>query len=109
MYAGKLVEEGPVREIFAHPQHPYTQLLMQSLPSLDSKETFQGVSGAPPSLLAPPPGCLFHPRCPYVMDRCRVEAPRLQRAGSSHQAACHLLDEPAGTATARAGGQEVTA
>jgi peptide/nickel transport system ATP-binding protein len=108
MYAGKLVEEGPVRAIFARPQHPYTQLLMRSLPSLDSKEVFQGVTGAPPSLLTPPPGCLFHPRCPFVMDRCRVEAPHLQPAGPDHQAACHLLDGAVAAAQTRARPQEVT-
>lgn len=93
MYAGKLVEESPVLELFTRPQHPYTQLLMQSLPSLDQKETFQGVTGAPPSLLDPPPGCVFHPRCPYVMERCRTEIPLLQVIGENHRAACHLLDE----------------
>lgn len=93
MYAGKLVEEGPVMEMFTRPRHPYTQLLMESLPNLDKKESFQGVSGAPPSLLDPPPGCVFHPRCPYVMDRCRVEVPLLQQTGAHHRAACHLLDE----------------
>ncbi|HXF61188.1 MAG TPA: ABC transporter ATP-binding protein [Caldilineaceae bacterium] len=93
MYAGKLVEEGPVRQVFAQPQHPYTQLLMESLPSLESREMSRGVSGAPPSLLSPPPGCVFHPRCPYVMDRCKVEAPLLQQVTPGHRAACHLLDE----------------
>lgn len=92
MYAGKLVEESPVGEIFVRPQHPYTQLLMESLPSLDQKESFQGVTGAPPSLLNPPSGCVFHPRCPYVMDRCRTEVPLLQVTGEHHRAACHLLD-----------------
>jgi peptide/nickel transport system ATP-binding protein len=96
MYAGKLVEEGPVRQIFAQPQHPYTQLLMESLPSLESRQMSRGVSGQPPSLLAPPPGCVFHPRCPYVMERCRVEVPRLQFTGTDHRAACHLLDEKVG-------------
>jgi peptide/nickel transport system ATP-binding protein len=102
MYAGKLVEESPVAELFTRPQHPYTQLLMESLPSLDQKETFQGVTGAPPSLLDPPPGCVFHPRCPYVMDRCRTEIPLLQVIGANHRAACHLLDEaPIPATTAR--------
>lgn len=93
MYAGKLVEQGPVRKIFSQPQHPYTQLLMESMPSLESREMSRGVSGQPPSLLSPPPGCVFHPRCPYVMDRCRIEVPRNQSVGAQHQAACHLLDE----------------
>ncbi|MCC6456534.1 MAG: ABC transporter ATP-binding protein [Caldilineaceae bacterium] len=93
MYAGKLVEEGPVRQIFAQPQHPYTQLLMDSLPSLDSRDMSGGVAGQPPNLLAPPPGCVFHPRCPYAFDRCRVDVPKLQMAAPHHRAACHLLDE----------------
>jgi peptide/nickel transport system ATP-binding protein len=96
MYGGKLVEEGPVRQIFAQPQHPYTQLLMESLPTLESREMSHGVAGQPPSLLIPPPGCVFHPRCPYVMERCRLEVPRLQTTGQNHRAACHLLDERVG-------------
>ena len=98
MYGGKLVEEGPVRQIFATPQHPYSQLLMESLPDLESRKMSHGVSGQPPSLLSPPPGCVFHPRCPYVMDRCRVEVPNLQSTGIQHRAACHLLDEKAAVA-----------
>jgi peptide/nickel transport system ATP-binding protein len=93
MYAGKLVEEGPVRQIFSQPQHPYTQLLMESLPSLDSRDMSRGVAGQPPSLLSPPPGCVFHPRCPYAFGRCPEEVPSLQMAGPQHRAACHLLDE----------------
>jgi peptide/nickel transport system ATP-binding protein len=95
MYAGKLVEEGPVRRIFSRPQHPYTQLLMESLPSLETREMSRGAAGQPPNLLAPPPGCVFHPRCPYVMERCRVDVPELQNTASDHRAACHLLDEKA--------------
>ncbi len=93
MYAGKLLEEGYVREIFAHPRHPYTQLLIASLPSLDEKRKLRGISGAPPSLLDPPSGCVFHPRCPYRMEpRCSVEIPAPHRVGRDHWAACHLLD-----------------
>jgi peptide/nickel transport system ATP-binding protein len=93
MYAGKLVEEGEMRDIFARPQHPYTQLLMESLPSLDAKTGFHRESGATPSLLDLPPGCVFHPRCPYVMERCKIEVPLLQSPWPGHRAACHLLDE----------------
>jgi peptide/nickel transport system ATP-binding protein len=93
MYGGRLVEEGPVRQIFAQPQHPYTQLLMESLPTLESRDMSRGVSGQPPSLLAPPPGCVFHPRCPYRMERCEVDVPELQMTAANHRAACHLLDE----------------
>lgn len=93
MYAGKLVEEGAVHDIFSRPQHPYTQLLMESLPTLDAKTAFRRESGATPSLLDLPPGCVFHPRCPYVMERCRHEEPLLQSPWPGHRAACHLLDE----------------
>jgi peptide/nickel transport system ATP-binding protein len=93
MYAGRLVENGPVRDIFSHPQHPYSQLLIASLPSLEKKGVFQGIPGFPPLLLDLPPGCVFHPRCPYAMDRCAVEDPVLRPVGLNHSAACHLLDE----------------
>jgi peptide/nickel transport system ATP-binding protein len=93
MYAGRLVEAGPVEDIFSSPQHPYSQLLIASLPSLEEKGVFQAISGFPPSLLDLPPGCVFHPRCPYAMDRCAVEEPVLRAVGLNHSAACHLLDE----------------
>jgi peptide/nickel transport system ATP-binding protein len=93
MYAGMLVEEGSVRDVFAKPQHIYTQLLMGSLPSLEKKGMSQGIAGFPPSLLDPPPGCVFHPRCPYATDRCAVEEPILRSVQPDHWAACHLLGE----------------
>src|SRR5205814_5608459 len=64
MYAGRLVEVSPVRDIFAKPLHPYTQLLIASLPRLGAKGNFQGIPGLPPSVLDRPSGCSFHPRCP---------------------------------------------
>jgi peptide/nickel transport system ATP-binding protein len=96
MYAGKLVEVGPVSEVFTHPQHPYTQLLMESLPSLDHKNELRAIKDLPPSLLNPPPGCIFHPRCPYVMERCMTEVPLLKEAGTTLKAACHLVDGKVG-------------
>jgi peptide/nickel transport system ATP-binding protein len=93
MYAGKLVEEGAVRDIFTRPEHPYTQLLMESLPTLDEKSAFRRESGATPSLLDLPSGCVFHPRCPYVMERCKHDVPEMQQTSSGNRAACHLLDE----------------
>jgi peptide/nickel transport system ATP-binding protein len=93
MYAGRLVEESDVRDLFAQPQHPYSQLLMASLPSLEEKGVFQGAPGFPPLLLDLPPGCVFHPRCPYVMERCTVEDPVPIPVGHKHWAACHLLEE----------------
>jgi peptide/nickel transport system ATP-binding protein len=92
MYGGKLVEVGPVRDIFVEPKHPYTQLLISSLPSLEEKGTLRGIPGAPPSLLAPPPGCVFHPRCPSAMPRCSVEVPAQISVGPGRSVACHLYD-----------------
>jgi len=91
MYAGKLVEVSPVPGVFTQPRHPYTQLLISSLPSLEQKGAFRGIPGLPPSLLELPPGCAFHPRCPHVMDRCKMEEPIIKEVGSNSWAACHLL------------------
>lgn len=93
MYAGKLVEMADVREIFKEPLHPYTQALIASLPSIKSKHKKQAISGLPPYLLDPPPGCIFHPRCPHVMDICRHQEPELRELRSGHVAACHLYNE----------------
>lgn len=93
MYAGKLVEEGPVRQIFRRPQHPYTRLLMESLPSLEEKEVLVAASGAPPSAAERPVGCVFHPRCPFVMDRCIDVEPVYREVAPDQWAACHLHDE----------------
>jgi oligopeptide/dipeptide ABC transporter ATP-binding protein len=92
MYGGKLVEVGPVRGIFKDPQHPYTQLLIKSLPNLMTKEDFRGIPGLTPSLLAPPTGCMFHPRCPRVMPRCSVDVPVLEEVEPGRWVACHLYD-----------------
>ena len=91
MYAGKLVEVSPVRDIFTKPLHPYTQMLIASLPSLEQKGTFQGIPGLPPLLRDLPPGCAFHPRCPYAFDRCQTEEPVSREARPNCWAACHLL------------------
>jgi peptide/nickel transport system ATP-binding protein len=102
MYAGRLVELGPVQRLFEEPLHPYTRMLVASLPSLERKGDFRGIPGLPPSLLDPPPGCSFHPRCPEVMERCASELPHLdvvvagsdtedgEAATSERRAACHL-------------------
>ena len=91
MYAGRLVEVSPVRDVFTQPLHPYTRLLIASLPSLQHKGTFQGIPGLPPLLRDLPSGCAFHPRCPHAMDRCRTEVPHFKEAGTASWAACHLL------------------
>jgi peptide/nickel transport system ATP-binding protein len=92
MYAGRLVEVSPVREIFAEPLHPYTRLLIASLPSLEEKGAFLGIPGLPPSMLDRPSGCSFHPRCPHAMQRCSVDDPQLQEVESNRFVACHLYD-----------------
>ena len=95
MYAGRLVEVSPVRDIFAEPLHPYTRLLIASLPSIEEKGKLRGIPGLPPSLLNKPVGCAFHPRCPFAMPRCTVEDPVLQEARTKRFVACHLFDASA--------------
>jgi oligopeptide/dipeptide ABC transporter ATP-binding protein len=90
MYSGKLAELSPVRAIFSEPLHPYTERLIDSLPKLEQKGTFKGIPGLPPSLLSMPPGCVFHPRCPYVMERCKVVVPEYREARPDRWVACHL-------------------
>jgi oligopeptide/dipeptide ABC transporter ATP-binding protein len=92
MYGGKLVEVGPVRDIFKDPLHPYTQLLIGSLHTLQSKELFKGIPGLTPSLLAPPPGCMFHPRCPKAMQHCSVQIPALVEIKPERWVSCHLYN-----------------
>jgi peptide/nickel transport system ATP-binding protein len=95
LYAGRLVEQGPVDDILDHPRHPYTRLLIDSLPTLDDKKALRGIPGLPPSLLNLPPGCAFSPRCPYAFERCSAETPVLQLVGQRQSAACHLYPEHA--------------
>jgi oligopeptide/dipeptide ABC transporter ATP-binding protein len=97
MYAGKLAEVGDVREVFATPQHPYTQGLLRSVPNieLDGGELYK-MEGAPPNLLYPPTGCRFHPRCPFVMDVCPRQEPGFDPLSSPddpHLVACWLYQE----------------
>jgi peptide/nickel transport system ATP-binding protein len=92
MYAGKIVEMGGPRDIYYDADHPYTWGLLQSIPRLDSDEDerLKPIKGLPPSLIFVPPGCAFHPRCPYVMDVCRTEVPALLAYDGLHASACHL-------------------
>jgi peptide/nickel transport system ATP-binding protein len=93
MYAGRVAEEGTVDEIFSRPHHPYTWGLLGSLPRLDADvERLVQIQGQPPSLLNPPRGCRFHPRCPYVMEVCKSTEPQLAPVPDSpgHLQACHL-------------------
>ena len=93
MYAGRLAELGPVQGLLDEPLHPYTRLLVESLPSLERKGVFRGIPGLPPSLLKPPPGCSFHPRCPQAMERCSARVPALKAAAAEHRVACLLHSE----------------
>jgi peptide/nickel transport system ATP-binding protein len=93
MYAGRIAEEGPTESIFDAPLHPYTQHLISSLPMIGERSTKASLKGTPPNLANPPTGCRFHPRCPYVMDVCRTEAPELVTVKERHRVACHLVEE----------------
>ena len=92
MYAGRIVEVGPVADVIHRPQHPYTRGLMGSIPSLvGEREELTQIDGTMPRLTAIPSGCAFHPRCPQAFDRCRRERPELMPAGST-RAACWLVN-----------------
>jgi peptide/nickel transport system ATP-binding protein len=91
MYAGRIVEIGPVAEVIHHPAHPYTAGLMGSIPSMAiERERLMQIDGAMPRLTAIPAGCAFNPRCPQAFERCRSERPDLMPAGAT-RAACWLL------------------
>ena len=92
MYAGKLVEFGPVEAIFENAQHPYTQALIQSLPSFEHRLQSSGIPGLPPTLANLPTGCSFNPRCTFVMDTCRINEPVLRNVGPGQSASCHLFE-----------------
>ena len=89
MYAGDLVETGGTEELFAEPLHPYTRLLIASLPSLERKEAARSIPGLTPSLLNRPESCPFHPRCPDAFDRCKGEEPKLRTVRPNRDVACH--------------------
>jgi peptide/nickel transport system ATP-binding protein len=98
MYAGVVVESGPVGEVFRRPLHPYTHGLLGSIPRLDRPDLdLVSIPGSVPNLVHPPPGCRFHPRCPYAMPICREVRPDMQTMEGGHQVACHLYNgsEPA--------------
>jgi peptide/nickel transport system ATP-binding protein len=91
LYAGMLIEEAPTRAIFKQPLHPYTQFLIRSLPTLDDRSERVSIPGTPPALDAVPPGCRFHPRCPYAMEICTQSTPELLAAREDHRVACFLV------------------
>ena len=92
MYAGKVVEEAPVEELFANPRHPYTQGLIRSIPRVDAgaqgRTRLEQIPGTVPSLLHPPPGCRFSPRCSFAVEACRAAEPELRHVAVDHKAAC---------------------
>jgi peptide/nickel transport system ATP-binding protein len=95
MYLGRIVELAPADAVFSAPNHPYTQALLDEVPRLEAKKkTFSALKGEIPSPLRPPPGCHFHPRCPFAFARCRVDRPALKEIAPGRFSACHLNDEP---------------
>lgn len=93
MYAGKIVESGPIDDMFADPKHPYTRGLLASTPRLDSVERrLTGIPGAPPSMVAPPPGCAFVARCAHAMPTCSADDPLLVDSGVKRKVACWLCE-----------------
>jgi peptide/nickel transport system ATP-binding protein len=94
MYAGRVVEEASVEDLFASPAHPYTQGLIRSIPRLDldsaHKQRLHAIPGSVPKLILPPPGCRFAPRCPHANARCASEMPELRELSSGHRVACHF-------------------
>jgi peptide/nickel transport system ATP-binding protein len=100
MYAGRIVERAPTRELFARNRHPYTEGLLRSIPRLHqpSHTRLQAIPGRPPDLVSPPPGCPFSPRCNYAQDKCLTDTPPLAPHAAGHEAACHF---PVGTPAGR--------
>ncbi len=91
MYAGRLIEYGSAEQIFKRPLHPYTHGLMSAFPSIvGPKRELAAMPGEPPDLINPPPGCRFHPRCPYAQEICKGEAPEFKDHGDEHLAACYF-------------------
>jgi peptide/nickel transport system ATP-binding protein len=97
MYAGKVIEEAPVDQLFANPRHPYTQGLIRSIPRIDlaatRKARLEAIPGVVPNLLRPPPGCRFAARCRYAMAKCREAVPPLVDIGGGHKVACVLVQD----------------
>jgi len=92
MYAGRIVEQGSAREIYADPRHPYTLGLLRSVPRLDEpkREKLTPIQGQPPDLTRLPPGCAFAPRCAYRVERCSTEIPPLDAIAGGHLSACWI-------------------
>ncbi|UNS98766.1 ABC transporter ATP-binding protein [Streptomyces tubbatahanensis] len=97
MYAGRIVETAPVKELYKAPAHPYTKGLLESIPRLDQKgKELYAIQGLPPNMAKVPDGCAFHPRCPVARDVCRSELPPLAEVGEGRGSACHFWKETLG-------------
>jgi oligopeptide/dipeptide ABC transporter ATP-binding protein len=91
MYLGRIVERAPTTELFASPQHPYTIALLSAVPEVGSRPRDEiPIEGEPPSAMRIPQGCRFHPRCPWVVERCLAESPGLELLRPDHAVACHV-------------------
>ncbi len=91
MYAGKIVESGSVSDVFKRPNHPYTKDLIAAFPSIEGNPDIPAyIPGLLPSLIDPPEGCRFHPRCKYAWQLCSDKQPPLDAVGDGHRSACHL-------------------
>jgi oligopeptide/dipeptide ABC transporter ATP-binding protein len=101
MYAGKIVEQAPVRELFDDPRHPYTRALLGSVPKLGSKDPLYAIPGQPPNLASLPPGCAFQLRCPDALARCAADEPDDVNLGDGRVARCWLAGDPAGASHGR--------
>jgi len=94
MYAGKLFEYGNIADIFEKPANPYTLGLMGAFPSIKgARKKLKSIPGSPPDLMNPPPGCSFHPRCPFVKDICKEEKPPTTLVSPNHWSQCHFAGE----------------
>ena len=94
MYAGRIVELGPARDVYAAPKHPYTSGLLRAIPDITIREDrLPGIKGAPPNLLRLPTGCAFHPRCPLADDRCKAEVPPFEEVAPGRWSACFHADK----------------
>jgi oligopeptide/dipeptide ABC transporter ATP-binding protein len=91
MHAGQIVESGAVRAIFKRPAHPYTEALVHSIPRIDAESVMEPIPGSVPSLVSPPPGCRYAPRCALVMEACEV-TPRFHAVDADHEVACHAVE-----------------
>ncbi len=92
MYLGRIVEEGDTEELFAKPSHPYTQLLLQTIPNIEAPIVTVNRQAVKCQARSPPSGCTFHPRCPFAMERCSKEAPAMQTLPNGTRVACHLVE-----------------